>query len=101
MRVMQKNSEYSIVYAIIVFIINLECVLLSMLMNNTTVEAGAEPTTLARIFEVQSYMAFLLFLWFFFKKDKEKCNLFTLLNCLSATGSVAGFAIMLHFGIRV
>jgi len=101
MQVAQKNPEYGMVYVIVVFIINLECVFLSLLMNNRILGGGYAATNLSLLFEVQSYVSFLLFLWFFFKKDKEKCKLFTLLNCLSATGTVAGIAMLFFFGIRV
>jgi|GEM_PF-6052559 len=80
------------IHIFVMFIINLQCVFLAMLMMNR-LGGGYAATNLTFVFEMQSYVSFVLFLYFLFKKDKEKRNLFTMLNCVSATGCVAGSTI--------
>jgi hypothetical protein len=72
-------------------LINLEAVLICALLNNIPFCGGYEVTVLSPLFALQSVFSALAALIFWFGwKNGEFARLFTLLNCVSAAGCLAG-----------
>ena len=90
MQTKPENPVQNMARVIILLLINLECVFLSMMMTDRILDRGQDLSYLSSLSEYQSYGAFLLALYFLFRKNREMTWLFTALNCLAATGSVAG-----------